>query len=413
MQNYHKHTSYSNIIVADSAAQYKDYAKRAVELGHKVISSLEHGWQGYYYETFELAKEYDLKFIFGAEAYWVKDRKEKDRTNGHIVLLAKNEKGRRAINSILSEANESGYYYRPRVDLELLLQLPSDDVMVTTACIAFWQYDDIEDIIKTLHKHFGKNFFLEIQYHHTDAQKKLNQKVLQISQNFGIEMIVGMDSHYIYPDQSKDRDYILLAKNIHYEDEEGWFMDYPDDETTMQRFLDQGVFTKEQVQRAMDNTDILLEFDDYSLNNPVFSKEIKLPTLYDGKHVINGVTFPKLTQEQRNKEYSKLITRLFKDYMKDIDESQYEEYYEGVKNEVQVIKDTNMSDYFLMDYYIVKRALEKGGVLTDTGRGSSVGYFTNTLLGFSKVDRFKSPIKLYPERFISKSRILESHSLPD
>lgn len=64
MQNYHKHTSYSNIIVADSAAQYKDYAKRAVELGHKVISSLEHGWQGYYYETFELAKEYDLKIYF-------------------------------------------------------------------------------------------------------------------------------------------------------------------------------------------------------------------------------------------------------------------------------------------------------------------------------------------------------------
>lgn len=413
MQNYHRHTSYSNIYVADSAAVNEDYAKRAVELGHKVISSVEHGWQGYYFETYELAKKYDLKFIFGAEAYWVKNRLEKDRTNGHIIMLAKNENGRRAINSILSTANEDGYYFRPRVDVELLLSLPADDVMITTACIAFWHYDDIEDILVQLHNHFKKNLFLEIQYHDTEPQAKLNQRILALSEKYGIEMIVGMDSHYIYPEQSKERDYILAAKNIHYEDEDGWFMDYPDDETTMNRFLKQGVFTKDQIQRAMDNTDLLLEFKDYAIDNRIFSKDIKLPSLYDGQHTIDGVLLPKLDQEQRNKEYSKLISKLFKAYVKDVDESQHEEYFDGVKNEVQVIKDTNMSDYFLIDYYMVKRALEKGGVLTDSGRGSSVGYFTNTLLGFSKVDRFQSPIKLYPERFISKSRILETKSLPD
>lgn len=413
MQNYHRHTSYSNIYVADSAAVNEDYAKRAVELGHKVISSVEHGWQGYYFETYELAKKYDLKFIFGAEAYWVKNRLEKDRTNGHIIMLAKNENGRRAINSILSTANEDGYYFRPRVDVELLLSLPADDVMITTACIAFWHYDDIEDILVQLHNHFKKNLFLEIQYHDTEPQAKLNQRILALSEKYGIEMIVGMDSHYIYPEQSKERDYILAAKNIHYEDEDGWFMDYPDDETTMNRFLKQGVFTKDQIQRAMDNTDLLLEFEDYAIDNRIFSKDIKLPSLYDGQHTIDGVLLPELDQEQRNKEYSKLISKLFKAYVKDVDESQHDEYFDGVKNEVQVIKDTNMSDYFLIDYYMVKRALEKGGVLTDSGRGSSVGYFTNTLLGFSKVDRFQSPIKLYPERFISKSRILETKSLPD
>lgn len=418
MQNYHRHTSYSNIYIADSAAVNEDYAKRAVELGHKVICSLEHGWAGYYFEAYELAKKYDLKFIFGCEAYWVKNRLEKDRTNGHIVLLAKNENGRRAINRIMSTANEDGYYFRPRVDLELLLTLPADDVMITTACIAFWHYDDIEDILVQLHNHFKKNLFLEIQYHDTEPQIKLNKRILALSEKYDIEMIVGMDSHYIYPDQSKERDYILAAKNVHYDDEEGWFMDYPDDETTMNRFLKQGVFTKNQIQRAMDNTDLLLEFEGYDTlpngePNRIFSKDIKLPSLYDGQHTIDGVLLPKLDQEQRNKEYSKLISKLFKAYIKDVDESQHEEYFDGVKNEVQVIKDTNMSDYFLIDYYMVKRALEKGGVLTDSGRGSSVGYFTNTLLGFSKVDRFQSPIKLYPERFISKSRILETKSLPD
>lgn len=418
MQNYHRHTSYSNIYIADSAAVNEDYAKRAVELGHKVICSLEHGWAGYYFETYELAKKYDLKFIFGCEAYWVKNRLEKDRTNGHIVLLAKNENGRRAINRIMSTANEDGYYFRPRIDIELLLTLPANDVMVTTACIAFWHYEDIEDILVQLHNHFGENLFLEIQYHNTDPQIKLNKRILALSEKYHIEMIVGMDSHYIYPEQSKERDYILAAKNVHYDDEEGWFMDYPDDETTMNRFLDQGVFTREQIQKAMDNTDLLLDFDGYDTlpngePNRIFSKDIKLPSLYDGKHTIDGVLFPKLNQEQRNKEYSKLISKLFKEYVKSVDESQYDEYFDGVKNEVQTIKDTNMSDYFLIDYYMVKRALEKGGVLTDSGRGSSVGYFTNTLLGFSKVDRFQSPIKLYPERFISKSRILETKSLPD
>ena len=419
MQNYHRHTSYSNPWgFKDSAAVNEDYAKRAVELGHKVISSVEHGYQGYYFETFELAKQYDLKFIFGCEAYWVKNRHEKDRTNAHIIILAKNENGRRAINSILSTANEDGYYFRPRVDMELLLSLPANDVIITTACIAFWRYEDIEDLLIQLHNYFKNNLFLEIQYHNTESQIALNKRILELSEKNGIEMIAGMDSHYIYQEEKVERDFMLASNPLRNEDEEGWYMDYPDDETTMQRFLMQDVFTREQIQKAMNNTDLLLDFDDYSIlpngePNPIFSKDIKLPTLYDGKHEIDGKLLPKLTQEQRNKEYSKLITRLFKEYMKSVPPEQYDEYFAGVKTEVQVIKDTNMSDYFLIDYYMVKRAIEMGGVLTNSGRGSSVGYFTNTLLGFSKVDRFQSPIKLYPERFISKSRILETKSLPD
>lgn len=426
MQNYHKHTSYSNIFVPDSAASYEDYAKRAVELGHKIISSVEHGWQGYYYQCFELAQKYNLKFIFGAEAYWVLDRKKEypelnsngeplfdkngvakthlDKTNAHIVLLAKTEKGRRAINSILSTANEDGYYFKPRVDLELLLSLPANDVMVTSACVAFWKYDNIEEVVLKLKNHFQNNFYLEIQYHNTDSQKRLNRKIQELSKKYGIEMIVGLDSHYIYPEQADERQYILEAKKVEYEDEDGWYMDYPSDEEVLRRFLDQGVFSREEVQKAMDNTDIVLTFDDYSINNPIFSKDIKLPTLY-----------PELTQEERNKKYSILISKLFKKYVAEnnITGDEYQRYYDGVKMEVQTVKDTNLADYFLLDYEIVQKALSMGGILTDSGRGSSVGYFTNTLLGFSKVDRFKSPVTLYPERFISKTRILETHSLAD
>ena len=207
MQNYHKHTSYSNVFVADSAAMYEDYAKRCIELGHKVLCSVEHGWQCNYYVPYDVAKEYGLKFVFGAEAYWVKDRlKEypnginektgeikyaKDKSNCHIIILAKTETGRQAINDILAEASITGYYFRPRVDLELLLSLPPKDVFITTACIAFWKYDDIEDIVLKLHNHFKENFMLEIQNHDTEKQINLNKRIIELSNKYDIQMIVG------------------------------------------------------------------------------------------------------------------------------------------------------------------------------------------------------------------------------
>lgn len=422
MQNYHRHTSYSE---GDSAAMPEDYAKRAVELGHKVISSVEHGWQGYYHTAFELAKKYNLKFVFGTEAYWVKDRQKeyeerdkitgqvkinkdgtpkmsKDRSNNHIIILAKNEIGRRAINRILSDANETGYYYKPRLDLDLIFSLPPNDVFITTACVGFWSYEDSDEIVLRLHKYFKNNFMLEIQNHNTEKQKQLNQHIKELSRKYNIEMIVGLDSHYIYPEQSVERDDILAGRNIKFDDNEiGWYMDYPDDETVRQRFREQGVFDDTTVQKAMDNTDILLTFDDYD-NVPVFTTDIKLPTLYPNK-----------TQAERNKIYSTLISKLFTEYMKNVPKEKYKEYYDGVKQEISVYKETGMVDYPLMDYAIVKRGIEKGGLITTTGRGSAVGYMTNTLCGFSKVDRFSAPIKLYPERFISKTRILETKSLPD
>lgn len=383
----------------DSAAINEDYAKRAVELGHGILSSVEHGWQGYYYETYEMAQKYGLKFVFGAEAYWVKDRFEKDRTNSHIILLARNEAGRRQINSVLADANIEGYYYKPRVDLQLLLTLNPADVVVTSACIAFWNYDDIEEIVEQLHNHFGNSFYLEVQYHHTEKQVALNKKIMQISKEKGIEIIAGLDSHYIFPEQAQERQYILEAKKTFYDDEDGWFMDYPNDAEIFRRFKEQGVLSDEEIQRAMDNTNVTLTFEDIH-----FTKDIKLPILPKYKDK---------TKEEREKIYSKLITKQFKKYTKGMDADTYQKYYQGVKEEVDVYKNTGMCDYPLIDYEIIKTGVEMGGVITNTGRGSAPGFFTNTLCGFSKIDRFVSPIKLYPERFMSETRILETHSLPD
>ena len=400
MQNYHRHSCGSNKFTPDSTVFNEDYAKRAKELGHKIISSVEHGWQGKYHEVYDLSKKYDLKFIFGTEAYWVKDRTSTDKSNCHIILLAKNETGRQDINEILSIANETGYYYKPRIDLDILLGLNPGNVFITTACVAFWQYEDIEDIVLKLRERFREDFMLEIQYHNTEPQKKLNKRIKDMSSRYGIPMIVGLDSHYIYGEQAADREEYLLSHKIHYDDEDGWYMDYPSDEEVVKRFLEQGVFSNDEIKQAMNNSDIVLDFQDY--DSPVFTHDRKLPTILKGK-----------TQKEKNKVYTRLITKNFKEYMKANPDADYQKYYDGVKAEVDTYKETGMTDYPLIDYAIVKKGIEYGGIITSTGRGSAVSFFTNTLCGFSKVDRFKSPIKLYPERFMSKTRIIETNSLPD
>lgn len=396
-QNYHRHSSYSNIMTTDSMMMNVDYAKRAVELGHGIISSCEHGWQGNYYNCYDLAKKYNLKFIFGTEAYWVKDRFEKDRANAHICIFAKTEKGRKAINRILSEANITGYYYRPRVDLELILSLPPDDVFLTSACIGFWKYDDIEDVLDKLHGYFKDNFMLEVQYHNCLPQQELNAKILKYATKNNAKIIMGCDSHYITPDQEQERLDGLEAKGIKYEDENDWYMDYPDGEEAFDRFKKQGILTDEQIYEAMNNTNIFLRFDDIT-----FCDDIKLPSLYLDS-----------TQEQKDELYKKIIMKSWKEFSKDIPIELHNRYKEEIRKEVRTVVNTKMTDYFLIDYELVKAAIEDGGVITNSGRGSSVSFVTNTLLGFSKVDRVSAPVHLYPERFMSETRILQTRSLPD
>jgi len=400
--NFHKHSYYSNILVPDSPVSPEDYAKRAIELGHTLLSSCEHGWQGRYIEYFELAKNYNLKFLFSTEAYIVKDRLEKDATNAHIVLMAKNENGRKSLNRILSEASLTGFYYKPRIDFNLLFSLPKDDVWITSACIGgLWKYkDEYENLFLQIQERFGKNFFFEVQNHNTQAQFELNKEIINLSNKHDIPIIFGCDSHFIYPEQSSDRDDYLLSKHISYEDEDGWYMDYPSNEDAYQRFVSQGALTEAQIKEAFYNTNLLLNVEEYE--SDVFRTNVKLPTLYPDK-----------SQDERNKTFSDLVWSLWDKKKETIDVSKHPHYVEEIKKEVDTIVETNMSDYFLIDYEIVKRAKEKGGQITFTGRGSAPSFYITNLLGLTTVDRISASVKMFPERFITKERILEAKTLPD
>lgn len=399
-QNYHRHTCFTNVRISDSAVQQEEYAKRAVELGHGILSSCEHGWQGNYYETIKLAKKYGLKPLISAEAYWVKDRNEKDRSNCHIFIGAKNENGRQALNDVLSEANLTGFYGQPRLDVPLILSLPKDDVIVTTACVAYWRYEEVEEITKKFAEHFGENFYLEVQYHNTDAQRELNKRILRLHRELDIPIIMGCDSHYILPEQAQNRTDFLISKGLTYPEEEGWFLDYPDGDTAYQRFANQCVLTHDEICEAIDNTNVFLNIEEY--NSPIFNSDIKMPTLY-----------PELSQEDRNAEYKKLVYDGWEKYKPSVPMEKWSLYEEEIAKEVKTVEDTRMADYFINNYHIIKKGKENGGWLTKSGRGSAVSFFTNMLLGFTEVDRIAAKIKMYPERFMSTTRILQSGSLPD
>lgn len=398
--NYHRHSFYTNIKVSDSVTSNADYANRAVELSHKLISSCEHGWQGRYIECFELAQQFDLKFLEASEAYWVKDRFEKDRSNCHIFLGAKNEKGRRALNAALAEANITGFYGQPRLDVPLILSLPKDDIWVTTACVAYWRYDDVDDITKRFRDHFGENFFLEVQYHNEDIQRRINEHILELSSKEGIPIIMGCDSHYIYPSGAADRSDYVVSKGMNYPDESGFVLDYPDGDTAYNRFVEQGVLGGTEIDEAMTNSNVFLQVEEYDC--PCFTKDIKMPTLYPG-----------LTQEERNAKYDELIWTAWEEEKKNIPKEQHPLYEKEINLEMDIVHKTNHADYFVVDNAIVKKSLEFGGVLTSTGRGSAVSFYTNKLLGLTEVDRIAAKVKMYPERFMSPTRILEAKTLAD
>lgn len=393
LENYHCHKDFSNTSTPDCAESINAYADRVHEFGTKCLYSGEHGSQGNQFQVYKVAESEHLKYIHSSEVYWVKDRKEKDRANCHMIVAAKNAEGRGDINFALSMANIDGYYYKPRIDLELLFNIPKDNVIITSACVAGWNYEDAEDIWLKIHKYFGNNFFLEVQYHNTDKQKELNKKILRIAKEHNIQIICGLDSHYVKEENAVKRDQILKYKNINYPDEEGWYLDYPDTQTVIKRFEEQGVLNREEIYRAIMNTNVFVA----ECEEIVLDRKFKIPSVYKGK-----------TYKEKCKIYKDVLNKA---YAKEKEKSK--EKADGIRYEAKQVMEAGVVDYFLTSKAIVDDAIKnEGGILTTTSRGSAASFITNKLLGLTTVDRFNADIPIYPERFLTKERVLAGQ-MPD
>lgn len=353
--NYHKHTCYSNISTSDSTTKPIEYIERAVELGHTTYFTTEHGWGGNVFEAYKLCNEKGIKPIFGAEVYYTQDNTLHDAMHKkayHLILIAMNNEGRKEINELISDANVNGFYYKARTDLKHLLKLTPENVVITSACVAsplfkwgMWK----EQCYIPLRDHFKDHFFLEVQDHNHPVQIEHNKKILALARRDNMKIIHANDSHYI--SDGHDRDVYLAAKDMFYEDEDTFILDYPDSDTILQRYREQGVLTEEEAIEALENT---LIFDEAE---PIYlDKEIKLPNIFD---------------ENPTKHLKRILLEEFKNKIlsQNLSKERIREYKVALNEEFETVKTCHMENYFLLNYYIVKRAKELGGVLTRSGRG--------------------------------------------
>lgn len=429
MENYHKHTTWSDLVQIDSTTSVEEFMRLSDKYGCKCYFSGEHGYPGEWLKMYDICKNTldentrkkmqlnnPIAFRYSAEVYWVKDkdkifyekytdkkgkeqvREKKDNANCHMVLVARNYNAIRKLNYIISCAHVDGFYYKPRIDLKLLFELNKNDVYITSACIAGWKYEDAEEIWLKIWEHFGDSFFLEYQTHNSKEQKALNKKIYEMSQKYGIQTIIGLDTHYISKEDYIKRDNLLKRKGLHYEEEDGWYMDFPNGEEAYRRMTDQAVLPSEEILYAMMNTHVFIN----GCQDMTYDTGFKIPIL----------------DEYKDYDYQKRADVLHK-ILEDKYEQEDEEHHtpdrkEGMLYEFGEVKDSGTVDYFLDNSTLVDLAISKyGGQLTTTSRGSASSYYSSKLLGFTTMDRFEAEVPIYPERFITKERILSSHQMPD
>lgn len=429
MENYHKHTTWSDLVQIDSTTSVEEFMRLSDKYGCKCYFSGEHGYPGEWLKMYDICKNTldentrkkmqlnnPIAFRYSAEVYWVKDkdkifyekytdkkgkeqvREKKDNANCHMVLVARNYNAIRKLNYIISCAHVDGFYYKPRIDLKLLFELNKNDVYITSACIAGWKYEDAEEIWLKIWEHFGDSFFLEYQTHNSKEQKALNKKIYEMSQKYGIQTIIGLDTHYISKEDCIKRDNLLKRKGLHYEEEDGWYMDFPNGEEAYRRMTDQAVLPSEEILYAMMNTHVFIN----GCQDMTYDTGFKIPIL----------------DEYKDYDYQKRADVLHK-ILEDKYEQEDEEHHtpdrkEGMLYEFGEVKDSGTVDYFLDNSTLVDLAISRyGGQLTTTSRGSASSYYSSKLLGFTTMDRFEAEVPIYPERFITKERILSSHQMPD
>ena len=404
--NYHKHDHVSNIFSPDTNTKAEEYILKSLEYGHTNYFTTNHGSFGDIFEARTLCNKYGLRCIAGIEGYIVPDASEKDKRNYHIIVIPKTDEARKKMNYVSSMANIKGFYYKPRFFIDDLLRLNSNDVFITTACVAGLLRDDdsIEKIFKPLYEHFGKNVMLEVQTHDDPIQIEVNKKAIDFAVKYGLRLIAANDSHYIDDSGKQERLELLKGKHINYGSEDDFILDFPTAETMIERFKRQGVLSDKQILEAIENT---LLFDDCEEIQLDYS--IKMPTIY-----------PNLTPKQRVSLLKKEINKKFAEIRKEeeISDDDFRQYKEGIRYEMKIIEDTNdevhTADYFLFNEKNVDLAVNKyGGVLTRGGRGSCGSFYINRILGMTQLDRFKIKLPLFPDRFASTARLLENRSLPD
>lgn len=385
--NLHLNTHQSNIFKPDSVANYREYAKRAKELGQKVLVAMEHCYSGNLFEAYTVAQEHGLKLLSGVDF-----NIRLGDGDYSLIMISKNNEGKTVLNELISLASTQENI----LTVKDLLDNATENVIITTSginSVLLSKYAD--EVIKSLDNVY--EVYIELQPHNTKMISEVNDLGLEWIDK-GFQPILGLDTHYVSEEDATYRDIFLKSAKEFYFEEEDSILDFPTTDEILQRFYDQGIVPNDIAELAIENTLIADEWEGIS-----FDKEIKMITLYEGE-----------THEQKVKRLHNLFNKAWVEDRKHINKLKWNDYIEAIKFESNIITETGMEDYFLFNTKMIELGTTKyGGILTKSGRGSAPSMYVNKLLNLTNIDRLEAPIELYPTRFMSISRILESCSLPD
>ena len=391
----HVHTEFS---LLDGSNKIKEYVSRVKELGMNSAAITDHGVMYGVIDFYREAKKQGINPILGCEVYVAPNsRFDREITGGddryyHLVLLAENEEGYANLTKIVSKGFVEGYYYKPRVDKELLRKYHKG-IIALSACLAgevarFLTKGLYEEAKKTALEYqeiFGEgNFFLELQDHGIPEQGLVNQQLFKMSEETGIELVATNDIHYTYAEDAKPHDILLCVQTgKKLSDENRMRYDggqyYVKSEEEMLRLFPYAKQALENTQKIADRCHVEIEFG-----------VTKLPK-YD---VPDGYTsweyLQKLCYEGLEKRYG--------------DPS--EELKDRLSYELETIHQMGYVDYFLIVWDFIKYAKDHG-ISVGPGRGSAAGSIVSYCLEITTIDPIR--YQLLFERFLNPERV----SMPD
>lgn len=391
----HVHTEYS---LLDGSNKIKEYVARVKELGMNSAAITDHGVMFGCIDFYKAAKEAGIKPIMGCEVYVAPgSRFDRETVKGedryyHLVLLAENDLGYSNLTKIVSKGYVDGFYYKPRVDLEILEQY-HEGVIALSACLAGEVprylvrnlYEEGKQAALRYQEIFGKgNFFLELQDHGIPEQRLVNQQLMRMSQETGIELVATNDVHYTYESDAESHDILLCIQTGKKVEDEGRMryeggQYYVKSEEEMRQLFPYALQALENTQKIADRCEVNIEFGVTKL--PRFD----VPEGYTAWEYLNKLCFEGL-EERYHPVTPELKERL--------------EY------ELNTIKTMGYVDYFLIVWDFIKFARDHD-IMVGPGRGSAAGSLVSYTLGITKLDPMR--YQLLFERFLNPERV----TMPD
>ena len=391
----HVHSEYS---LLDGMNRIKDLPVRAKELGMKAIALTDHGVMYGAVDFYKECKKNDIKPIIGCEVY-VAPRTRFDKEAGidnsynHLILLAKNKVGYQNLSKLVSLSFIEGYYYKPRIDLEILEKY-SEGLICLSACLAGSLsqaiiHDDMEkaEEIALWHKKvFGEDYYIEIQHNGLRQQIMVNQKLIELARKLNIPLAATNDAHYTYKEDAYYHEVLLCiqtGKRMSDEDRmkfetEEFYIKSPEE---MSEYFSEVIDAVENTVKIADKVDYDFEFGVTKLPNYDVPKEFE--THYD--------YFYDLCQKGIRNRYG---------------ENPSKEVMDRLEYEISVIKKMGYVDYFLIVWDYINYA-KSVGIPVGPGRGSGAGSIAAYAIGITDIDPLK--YGLIFERFLNPERI----SMPD